>query len=254
MSQYHVWGGAGAAVFPLAVALMLAAGLHWRAAFALVVAGWLAYAWINRDLRVVPAAREDGAAARPQVTARARWAVAVAVVGGGLQLTFPLYLASLVVDRFDASAATGSATIGVYSLGVLLARAGGTALLPRLPVDRQLRGELRLRAGGLRALAAAGGVPGVMAAMLLLGLGVGQLFPLGMARTARHIGDDRYATGLVFTFNSGMQLGVPGVVALLLLRHRPLHGAAADRAAGGGRRRGGVAQPAGASPAPAVAP
>ena len=77
------------------------------------------------------------------MTARARWAIAVAVVGGGLQLTFPLYLASLVVDRFGASAATGSATIGVYSLGVLIARAGGTALLPRLPVDRQLRRELR---------------------------------------------------------------------------------------------------------------
>jgi hypothetical protein len=37
-----------------------------------------------------------------------------------------------------------------------------------------------------------------------------------MARTARHIGDDRYATGIVFSFNSMMQLGVPGVVALLL--------------------------------------
>jgi MFS family permease len=216
LSQYHVWGGAGAAVFPLAVAGLLAAGLHWRAAFALVIAGWLAYAWINRGLRVVPVARQDGSHARPKVTARARWAVAVAVVGGGLQLTFPLYLASLVVDRFGASAAAGSATIGVYSLGVLLARAGGTALLPRMPVDAQLQASCAFLFAGYALLAVADGLPGVLAAVLLIGLGVGQLFPLGMARTARHIGDDRYATGLVFTYNSSMQLGIPGVVALLL--------------------------------------
>ena len=36
---------------------------------------------------------------------------------------------------------------------------------------------------GYALLAAAGGVPGVIAAVLLLGLGVGQLLPLGMART-----------------------------------------------------------------------
>ena len=149
LSQFHVFGGTGAAVFPLTVAPLLAAGLHWRAAFVLVVAGWLAYAWINRDLRVLPSPREPGAPP-PRVTARGRWAVAVAVVGGGLQLTFPLYLASLVVDRFGVSAATGSATIGVYSIGVLLARAGGTALLPRLPVDRQLRLSAGVLLIGLR--------------------------------------------------------------------------------------------------------
>jgi hypothetical protein len=45
---------------------------------------------------------------------------------------------------------------------------------------------------------------------------VGQLLPLGMARAAREIGDDRFATGLVFSINSAMQMAVPGAVALLL--------------------------------------
>jgi hypothetical protein len=138
------------------------------------------------------------------------------VAGGGLQLTFPLYLASLVVDRFGADGATGSATIAVYAFGVLLARAGGTRLLPRLPVDRQLRLGCAFLAGGYGLMALAGGVGGVMAASLLLGLGVGQLLPLGMARSAREIGDDRHATSVVFTWNSAMQLAVPGAVALLL--------------------------------------
>jgi FSR family fosmidomycin resistance protein-like MFS transporter len=215
LSEYHVWGGAGAAVFPLAVALLLAAGAPFQAAFLLVVAGYLGYAWINRGLRIVPPPRAAGER-RPRLSARARWAVTAAVVGGGLQMTFPLYLASLVVDRFGVGAATGSATIGVYAFGVLVARAGGTRLLPRLPVDRQLRLGCALLLAGYALLGISGDVAGVMAASLLLGLGTGQLMPLGMARSARAIGDDRHATSVVFTFNSAMQLAVPGAVALLL--------------------------------------
>jgi MFS transporter, FSR family, fosmidomycin resistance protein len=215
LSRYHVWGGAGAAVFPLSVAVALALGAPYQSAFLFVVVGYVAYAWVNRDLRVVPSPREPRGQP-PRVSARARWAVVVAVFGGGLQLTFPLYLASLVVDHFGVSAATGSATIGVYALGVLLARAGGTALLPRLAVDRELRLSCASLVCGYALLAVAGSVPAVMVAALFIGLGVGQLLPLGMARSAREIGDDRYATGLVFAYNSACQLGIPGAVALLL--------------------------------------
>jgi MFS family permease len=215
LSQYHTWGGAGAAVFPLSVAVLLALGVPWRGACVAVVVGYLAYAWVNRRRRVLPSPREPGEPP-PRVPARGRWAVAVAVIGGGLQLTFPLYFASLVVDRFDVSGAAGSATIGVYSVGVLLARAGGTALLPRLPVDGQLRLSCVVLLLGYALLAVADSLAATMAAAFLLGLGVGQLLPLGMARSARWIGDDRHATGVVFTFNSVLQLATPGLVALLL--------------------------------------
>jgi MFS family permease len=215
LSRYHVWGGAGAALFPLGFAVLLAAGAPHEGAFVLIMAGYLSYAWINRRLRVIPPSHAQ-AAAKPRVTTRGRWAVLVAVVGGGLQLTFPLYLASLVVDRFGVSAATGSATVGLYSLGVLAARAGGTALLPRLPVHGQLRLSCAFLLAGYLALALAGSVGVVIAAAFLIGLGAGQLLPLGMARSAREIGDDRYASGLVFAWNSTMQLAIPGAVALLL--------------------------------------
>jgi MFS family permease len=56
----------------------------------------------------------------------------------------------------------------------------------------------------------------VFVAGVLLGLGTGQLMPLGMARAAREIRDDRYATGVVFMLNSAAQMAVPGLVALLL--------------------------------------
>ena len=102
LSRFHVWGGAGAAVFPLSVALALAAGAPYESAFLLIVAGYVFYAWINRRLRVVPSPRE-ARRPPPRVSTRGRWAVVVAVLGGGLQLTFPLYLASLVVDHFHVS-------------------------------------------------------------------------------------------------------------------------------------------------------
>jgi MFS family permease len=215
LSQYHIWGGAGAAGFPLVVAALLAAGVPWRSGFALVAAGYLAYALINRRERIVRAPR-DRSARRPPVGPRARWSIAVAVLGGGLQFTFPLYLASLLVDRFGASDAVGSAGISVYAFAILAVRVGGTRLFPVFPPDRQLQLSCALLGVGFALLAAASSAGAAIVAAAFLGAGVGQCLPLGMARTGRDIGDERYATGLVFSINSAAQMTVPAVVALML--------------------------------------
>jgi MFS family permease len=60
LSRFHVYGGAGAAVFPLAFAALLAAGVPHEAAFVLIGAGYVGYGWINRRLRVVPPPRAAG--------------------------------------------------------------------------------------------------------------------------------------------------------------------------------------------------
>jgi MFS family permease len=89
-------------------------------------------------------------------------------------------------------------------------------MLHRTGADLQLRlacGSLLI---GYLVLAVAPSTPAVFAAAVLLGLGTGQLMPLGMGRAAREIGDDRYATGVVFTLNSTLQMAVPGAVAVLL--------------------------------------
>ena len=215
LSQYHVWGGAGAAGFPLLVAGLLAVGVPWQAAFALVVAAYLGFAVVNRHEVPAPSTRRAGER-HPPVGERARWSIALAVLGGGLQITFPLYLASLLVDHFGASAAAGSAAISVYSFGLLAARAGGTRVLHLFPPDRQLQLSCGSLALGFALLAAAGATGTAMVAAAFLGLGVGQLLPLGMARTARDIGDERYATGLVFSLNSASQMTVPAAVAVML--------------------------------------
>jgi predicted MFS family arabinose efflux permease len=215
LSQFHVWGGAGAATFPLAVAAMLAVGLPWEAAFVLLAAGFAGYALVNRRAHVVPPPRAPGTT-RPHVGGRGRWAVTLAVLGGGLQITFPLYYASLLVDHFGASAALASAGVSAYAFGILAARAAGTAALHRTGTEVQLRLACGSLLAGYVLLALAPSTPVVFAAGILLGLGTGQLMPLGMARAAREIGDDRYATGVVFVLNSAMQMAVPGLVAVLL--------------------------------------
>ena len=215
LSQFHVWGGAGAAAFPLAVAGLLAAGAPWQAAFAMLAAGYLGYAAVNRRLHVAPPPA-GAAGRRPALTTRARWAVAVAVLGGGLQVTFPLYLATLLVDRYGTDEATGSAAIAAYAFGMLAARAGGTRLLERLRPARQLWLSGASLVAGYAVLATAEVTTVAFVAAVLLGAGVGQLLPLGMARAAREIGDDRYATGVVFSINSAMQMAIPAAVALIL--------------------------------------
>jgi fucose permease len=215
LSQFHVWGGAGGAVFPIAVAGLLAVDVPWQVAFALLAAAYLAYAVVNRRLRVAaPAASE--AQRRPRLGARARWAVTVAVLGGGLQVTFPLYFATLLVDRYGAREAAGTACIAVYAVGMLAARAGGTRAMRRVPAGRQLWLSGALLLAGYAVLAAAETTSLAFAAALLLGAGVGQLLPLGMARAAREIGDDRYATGVVFSLNAAMQVATPAAVAVML--------------------------------------
>lgn len=216
LSRYHVWGGAGAAAFPLAVAALLAAGAPWQAAFGVLAAAYGTHAAVNLPLRLVPAPRPAGER-RPAIGARGRWAIAVAILGGGLQFTFPLYLASLLVDRFGASEAVGSAGVSVYAAGMLMARVGGTRALARLGDHRELWLSCATLLGGYALLAVAEGQAVMFAAALFLGAGTGQVFPLGIARAAREIGDDRYASGLVLMLNCVAQMAVPAVVAVVLL-------------------------------------
>jgi MFS family permease len=215
LSQFHVYGGAGAAAFPLLIAGLLAVGLPWQGAFALLAGGYAVYALVNRNLRVVPPPRPEGHS-RPEIGTRGRWAVALAVLGGGLQLTFPLYYASLLVDHYGASAALASAGVSAYAFGVLAARFFGTRLLDRTGAHRQLLWGCGSLLAGYVVLALAPATGAVFVAGALLGVGTGQLMPLGMVRAAREIRDDRYATGVVFTLNAAAQIAVPGLVAVLL--------------------------------------
>jgi len=76
LSRYHVWGGAGAAAFPLAVAALLAAGAPWQAAFGVLAAAYGTHAAVNRRLRLVRRRARPASDARRSARAgagRSRW-------------------------------------------------------------------------------------------------------------------------------------------------------------------------------------
>lgn len=213
LSVFHVWGGAGSVFLPLALSGMLLVGLPWQSALALLAATYVLYLL---SLRGLPSAGPTIAGrGLGGVDARARWAVAIAVLGTGLQLTIPLWLPTLMHDGFGASQALASASVSVYAMALLAARVAGTRLLARVGETAELWAcvVVCLVGYGLLALAAHPAV--VVAAAALVGAGVGPLLPLGMARTVRATGDDRLASSLVMTLAAAAQIALPALVVAL---------------------------------------
>lgn len=214
IGRFHVYGGVGAVGFPLVTALLLSAGVSWRGAFALLALVYCVYAAACFRISLMGAVRTRGG--RPRISPRARWAAVVVLVGAGIQVCVPLFLASLVVDRFGTSEAAGSATVAAYWFGMLAARVGGTRLLPRLGSDRELWISCAFLVAGYVGLGAATGHEVVTAGALLIGAGCGQLFPLAAVRVARELGDAGYSAGLVFALNGAALVVIPLAVSALL--------------------------------------
>jgi len=215
LSAFHVWGGAGALVAPLAFSAVLGLGVSWRIAFVLIAGAFAVYAvWGAARVALQPGARVPSAR-RPRITRRARWALAVPVLGVGLQLTLGLYLASLLVDDFGASSAAGSAVVGLYALGLLVARVTVSRLGARTegPAPLRVSAAVLLVAYAGFALSPSAWTTGLAA--VALGVGIGPLLPLGMARVAAELEDDRAASALVFALNAVSQVAVPAFVVLL---------------------------------------
>ena len=210
--RFHVWGGAGGFATPLLVAGALALGLSWRAGYWMLAALFLAYAAV-----AVPAleatAASDVAGRRRRLTASAWLAVASAAGGIAIQVTVPLFLASLLVGAYGAGDAAGTTAVGCFALAVLAGRALAVALLPRLGPDRLLRALTLVALAAYAPLALADSAVAVAAATTLLGAGIGPVMPLAVARAAQVIRDDRSASSLAFTLSGVAQMALPAAVA-----------------------------------------
>jgi MFS family permease len=214
LGVFHVWGGAGAFAFPLTLAALLAIGVTWRAGYVLLAVAFAVYAVAVPPSRVRQASALKSIRGLP---AGLRWVTLVPVLGLSVQVTVPLFLAALLVDEFGTSASAGTATISAYAFGLLVARVAGTRLLPRVGERLELRLGAALLIAGYAGLALAPGVGAVVVASVVIGFGVGQMLPLGMARVARVVDDDDVASSLVFTLASVAQLVLPGFVAVAQL-------------------------------------
>jgi fucose permease len=163
------------------LALAAATGLGWRAALlAVLVLPPLAF-WHARHepIHAPPAPpRERGAlppafwvaAAMLFCTTAAEWCI----TGWG---------ASFVKDAANVSTDTAVTLMAGYFAGVLVGRVAGSALARRFPAERLLAGALALTAIGFAILWPASAPATAFAGLLVIGVGLGNLFPLGLSVT-----------------------------------------------------------------------
>lgn len=213
LGVFHVWGGVGSVFLPLALSLMLLAGLPWRSAPALMAVAYVAYLVLGRGAALSPPPQP--VRGLRGIDATARWSATVAVLGTGVQLTVPLWLPTLLVDAYATSQAAASASVSAYAVALLAARVAATCLLPVVGEANELRASVALALTGYSILALAGGPVLVVLGAMLVGAGVGPLLPLGVGRTIRATGDDRLASSLVMAAASGAQIVLPALVVVL---------------------------------------
>ena len=152
----------------------------WRAAllasFALPLALW----WRNRRTAIdapPPVAEVESG----RLPAAFRVAVAMLFCTVAAEWCITAWGASFAEDAADVSADTAVALMFGYFGGVVAGRAIGSRLARRIDERRLLAGALVLSAAGFALLWPAGSAVTVFAGLAVIGLGLGNLFPLGLA-------------------------------------------------------------------------
>lgn len=213
LTLFHVFGGFGLALFPLCIAALLRTGSSWHVPFAVVGALWLAYA--------VPALgwRHSGdppglrlAAVRRIVRGRAGAALLVGCLGTGVMFGVPLWIPTVMRDRFEWSAAASSLTTAVYMTSLLLSRLTVASLAGRVDARRILVASAALTVAGHVVLFAAWSPAALLAAAALIAFGAASLLPVGIARVAQWSGDDRLGAAAVMGLAALSQIVFPALV------------------------------------------
>jgi fucose permease len=124
--------------------------------------------------------------------------------------------ASFVKDAADVSTDTAVTLMGGYFAGVLAGRVTGSILARRHAAHRLLAGALVLTAVGFAILWPATGPATALAGLIVLGLGLGNLFPLGLSVTVGLAPDHaQLASGRAVLVTSAAVLLAPLTVGAL---------------------------------------
>jgi fucose permease len=214
LTEANVAASAAYVVLIGGLALAAALGLGWRAALlAVLVIPPIAFAAGRRErLQAPPPPPKDHAtlpaafwvaAAMLFCTTAAEWCI----TGWG---------ASFVRDAADVSTDTGVTLMGGYFAGVLIGRIAGSALARRFPAHRLLAAALALTALGFAILWPATAATTALAGLLVIGLGLGNLFPLGLSVTVGLAPDHaQLASGRAILVTSAAVLVAPLTVGAL---------------------------------------
>ena len=162
------------------LSLAAALGAGWRVALLLSFAVPLSLWWRNRRAEIEapsPAQEDEGGRLPPAF----RVAVAMLFCTVAAEWCITAWGASFAEDAAAVSADTAVALMFGYFGGVVAGRTIGSGLARRHNERRLLAGALAVSAAGFALLWPAGSAVTVFAGLAVIGLGLGNLFPLGLA-------------------------------------------------------------------------
>ena len=180
LTEANVAASVAYVVLVAGLSLTAAIGLGWRAALLVSFALPLALWWRNRATAIetpVPEVAEQGG----RLPAAFRVAVAMLFCTVAAEWCITAWGASFAEDAANTSADTAVALMFGYFGGVVAGRAIGSRLARSYPEKRLLAGALVVSAAGFALLWPAGSIATVFLGLAVIGLGLGNLFPLGLA-------------------------------------------------------------------------
>jgi fucose permease len=194
LTDHHRSGGAAAIIeanafaagagllAPLVIGLAVQIGYGWRAGLLVTVVLFAAVGLVFRTTPV-PAGPESAGTTPPGRLPAAYWAAwLVIVLCVAVEFCLTIWSADLLVQRAGLTA--GAATAGVTALvgGMTLGRLAGSPLSRRALADRLLLAALAVTAGGFAGFWLARTPAPALCGLLVVGIGVGLLVPLGITR------------------------------------------------------------------------
>jgi predicted MFS family arabinose efflux permease len=214
LTEANVAASAAYVLLVGALALAAATGAGWRAALLAVLAvPLLAFALSRREPLDAPPPPPKDHGSLPL----AFWvAAAMLFCSTGAEWCVTGWGASFLKDATGVSTDTAVTLMGGYFAGVLAGRLTGSILARRYAAHRLLAGALGLTAVGFAILWPATNPAVALAGLIVLGLGLGNLFPLGLSVTVGLAPDHaQLASGRAVLVTSAAVLLAPLTVGAL---------------------------------------
>lgn len=180
-AESNAMASVGTTAAPLLVGGLAAATGSWRWGVVAVALAAVGVAAVARTTVVPESPPEHLAATGGRLSRAARAGVALVFTGVVLEWSVSFWGATYLRDVVGLSRPTAVTAMSLFFGAMLTGRLTGAALARRVTSERLVASALTVAAAGLAVAALGTSVAGTLAALVLLGLGVSVLFPLGLS-------------------------------------------------------------------------